>query len=533
MTTHKNPPLDLVLLQPQIGEHFTLQSFIEMGAMLVLWGAKLLGIWKGVQVSYHGGKYSIQRLLALDAYTKNTSLLSAFLLCIGTPFPMAVVVILQELVPLQRPEDGWRANYGFWIRTTIMAFIVNFTNVGQAPYFISDLTISKLQLALVAGCTSIMFTACAIPIVSHFMFPVPFFVLVFGPMYYVQQIIVFRLVMGARIFHRMLARRDQLVRYMAFVTIQFSLLFLYPAYETLFRITRGTQYQLPVILLLPVIKVFAKNMVLRCTIHVEDMTPEAAIFTVDYFNAIYVATCMQSSSSAAAIAAISFADLSQAIFMIYGLHRHTRTILSRFGQLAQRTSRSNSLLAITSMMCSDPPKFGNQFSQSIRIRSSFPHSLCMDDELLLNKLDSALEATRAGAKCQPCLDDTIVERNSQCLGNFADTQKYRAWYTRKPNDTVYPISSNLIGPVLSTRNKKVLQAALEVLFTVECLVVASYLEAVVPVLYSGYMLTMVHFPSATYHSEMTGITRENVGATVLPVFVFGCLQFYRLLCLQQ
>ncbi|KAE8984918.1 hypothetical protein PR001_g23044 [Phytophthora rubi] len=239
---------------------------------------------------------------------------------------MATLVILQELIPLQDPTAGWQANYGFWIRMTIVAFVVNLTNVGQAPYFIQGVSLSKVQLLLVAGCTSTVFTACALPIVAHFMFPVPFFVLVFGPMYYVLQIVVFRIVTGARILHQMLAHRDQLARYMAFVTIQFTLLFTYPAYEALFRIAQGTHYQVPVILLLlllPVIKVFAKNMVLRCTLHVEDMIPEAAIFTVDYFNAIYVATCMQSASSTAAITLMTVADLSQAFMMIYGLHLKT------------------------------------------------------------------------------------------------------------------------------------------------------------------------------------------------------------------
>ncbi|KAG7376231.1 hypothetical protein PHYPSEUDO_013994 [Phytophthora pseudosyringae] len=245
-----------------------------------------------------------------------------------------MLVLLQELIPLQDPNDGWKANYGFWIRDAIMAFVVNLTNLGQAPYFISDLPISKLQLVMVAACTSSAFTAVAIPIVAHFRFPVPFFMMTFAPLYYVLQIIVFRIVIGARIFHQILAHRSQLERYMAFITIQLTLVLLYPAYEALFHVAEGTRYQLLVILLLPVVKVVLKNMVLRCTMQLEDMMPEAAIFAVDYFNAIYVATCMQSSSSASAITAITMTDLSQALLMFYGLHQHTTKILSSVGRIS-------------------------------------------------------------------------------------------------------------------------------------------------------------------------------------------------------
>lgn len=54
--------------------------------------------------------------------------------------------------------------------------------------------------------------------------------------------------------------------------------------------------------------------------------------------------------------------------------------------------------------------------------------------------------------------------------------------------------------------------------------VTSYFEAVTPLFYSSYIFVMVRLPSAQYHTEMAGITRENVVATVLPTFVFGLLQ---------
>ncbi|KAG2808797.1 hypothetical protein PC129_g15239 [Phytophthora cactorum] len=489
-----------------------------MRARLAACGSRMLQSWKRLQVTYHGGKYSIQRLLALEAYTRSALSSRVLLLCIATPLPMATLVILQELIPLQDPKDGWKANYGFWLRDAITAFVVNLTNLGQAPFFITDLPISKLQLVIVAACTSTAFTAVAILIVAHFRFPVPFFLMAFAPLYYVVQIIVFRIVIGTRIFYRMLAQRFQLERYMAFITIQFTLVLLYPAYEAVFHVAEETWYHFLVILLLPVIKVVVKNMVLRCTIHLEDMMPEAAIFTVDYFNAIYVATCVQSSSSASAIMAITITDLTQALLMLYGLHRHTARTLPKLGRIVKEIPLNDSVLLSLSTLCRDLVNRDKQLDVGIRVRSCIPHQLSPIDEELIDKLDFLTNTTRVHVVQKAAIEghreDLSWDSNSTSITGSS-------WCSRRRSDVIYPSIQLNTTPA---EKLNILREALGVLFTTECLVVAAYLEAVVPLFYSGYMLVMVHFPSAQYHSEMVGVTRENVGATVFPVFVFAVLQ---------
>lgn len=76
-----------------------------------------------------------------------------------------------------------------------------------------------------------------------------------------------------------------------------------------------------------------------------------------------------------------------------------------------------------------------------------------------------------------------------------------------------------------------LRDSLEVLFTVECLVVTAYLEAVIPLFYTAYILVMVHLPSSRYHTEMVGMTPDNVVARILPVFTFGLLEIAPLVLL--
>ncbi|KAG7375425.1 hypothetical protein PHYPSEUDO_001285 [Phytophthora pseudosyringae] len=140
----------------------------------------------------------------------------------------------------------------------------------------------------------IVFTACAIVNSANVIF---LFRSLPTPIYNIIHFILFRVMLGIRMLRQLLAQREQLIQYMNLLHAQVMMMFVYPAYEVLVHFVQWSRFQLPVILLLPVMKVIIKNIVLRCTKHIEDMTPELVVFTVDFFNAIYVVTCVQSATS--------------------------------------------------------------------------------------------------------------------------------------------------------------------------------------------------------------------------------------------
>ncbi|KAI9980856.1 hypothetical protein PInf_010189 [Phytophthora infestans] len=249
----------------------------------------LLRAWKQLQVSYYGGKYSIERLFALEEYSKKTPSSRAIAVCLATPFPTVVVVLIQESIPLQDPTKGWRENYGFWLRAAILALVIGRVVVDQMNSFIGVLVSWKRKL-LLSVCAAVIFAFAAAFISAHKVFPVPFFVLTLVPLFYAIFAVIFRLVAGERVFRQMVASRVEFIRYIKFLVAENVVACTYPAYEALFRLAQGTQYQLPVIFLLPIMKMALRNMMLQCAVHMEDMTPEAVIFTVDFFNAVYVSS---------------------------------------------------------------------------------------------------------------------------------------------------------------------------------------------------------------------------------------------------
>ncbi|KAL4133991.1 hypothetical protein PRIC2_004305 [Phytophthora ramorum] len=84
---------------------------------------------------------------------------------------------------------------------------------------------------------------------------------------------------------------------------------------------------------------------------------------------------------------------------------------------------------------------------------------------------------------------------------------------------------------LDNLHRNILSETLDVLFTSECHLLTEYLESVIPLLYGSFILLVVHLPSAKYHVDLVGINRDNVGDTLVNVFVYALLEFASFLTL--
>ncbi|GMF16650.1 unnamed protein product [Phytophthora fragariaefolia] len=358
--------------------------------------------------------------------------------------------------------------------------------------------------------------------------------------------------MGADAIRRTKAQPNQFKQYLNNLHAQILMMFVYPIYEALFRTTEGSHFQLLVILLLPIIKVFLKDIVRKSTMHIGDMVPETVIFTVDFFNAIYVATCMQTSSSALSISAITITNILQTVAMLNGLHRRTGSISSKLHNLSQLSSENEKdlLLSVLCSLCRDPEKFKKQNRAGIMIRSCFPHHLSAADTIVLNTLDTAKKETSitrqqsakpAAVAPYPNSPDSSIRESIFSQQTHCPCFRNRVSFVSPTADSVnvvYPPNqqvkrSTTHKPKLddTSDHPVILRDSLEALFTIECLVVTTYLEAIIPLFYTTYVLVMIRLPSAKYHTEMVGITHDNVGARILPVFAFGLLEVASLVLL--
>ncbi|RLN91608.1 hypothetical protein BBJ28_00010019 [Nothophytophthora sp. Chile5] len=509
------------------------------------WVGEVWCVWSKLHVSYRGGRYSIERLLALDEYVQNTSLVRVLLVCLATPLPMAAIVISQEMVPLQDPTAAWGANYGYWIRAATVTGAVTHNMIVYAQLLVGGFSLSWRQLALLLPCSTVITSIIAMIIAAHLGFPIPFSVISMAPAFYMQLVLIFSATVGLRVIRGMVSNWSLLVKYSNFISAQQLMAIVYPMYQALFHAAKNTDYQLPAILLLPVIKLVVKNITLHCVTHMEDMLPETVIFAVDFFNALYLASCVESASSATTMIIMIVTDLSQSASVLYGLHRRTTAFLPRLQEAAGITTGGDDLLARACSLCRNPEKFEKQTRQRIRIHSCLPHRLSPTDRSLLDRLE------KLPASEDPKTPDwsSTARENVPLKATVAIEE--RSWYetswicarrrtatTIQPFGTSSPIvvasplgegSRQAKNPItnhqpLVTMHSNILEETLEAVFTSECLVLTAYLEAVIPVFYGNFMLVMVNVPSAKYHIELQGVTSDSVSVTVQTLFIFATLQ---------
>lgn len=118
----------------------------------------LFALWRHLQIS-HRGKFSVERLQALEDYTRHASLLRVVLLCAVTPVPALVLAIALESLPLRDPSEGWKANYMSWIRYQAVSFVISLGLVLQVKQMIPGLAFSMYRSLVIAIGTSVLHVA--------------------------------------------------------------------------------------------------------------------------------------------------------------------------------------------------------------------------------------------------------------------------------------------------------------------------------------------------------------------------------------
>eukprot|EP00644_Phytophthora_capsici_P004815 jgi/Phyca11/97285/e_gw1.1.1374.1 len=231
------------------------------------WGRLLSDTWFKMQVTHYGGKYSIERMLALEEYTRNTSLGRVLLVLFVSPLPVVVLLLGQESIPLQDPRGGWRANYGFWVRFAILQGVLGYTAVSVIKYLLDGATFSLRQMLLCSVCVGSSYTIAVMAISAHWTFPIPFVNVSVGLIWIIFFVLALRIVAGSSAFWRMMSQREQLLRLNKFCTIQILMTTFYPAYQVLFDAAKHTRFELPVILILPLVKLIMKSVLASSDTH--------------------------------------------------------------------------------------------------------------------------------------------------------------------------------------------------------------------------------------------------------------------------
>lgn len=122
----------------------------------------------------HRGSYSVERVLAFNAYCRRTSLIRVFGIFVVLPLPALAVDVGIECVPLQHPKDVWRANYGAFTRDSLMFFMICFGLCVQARQLTRGLTLSMIRITMASVAVTVCSISLRMLVAEMWVYPIPF-----------------------------------------------------------------------------------------------------------------------------------------------------------------------------------------------------------------------------------------------------------------------------------------------------------------------------------------------------------------------
>ncbi|TYZ57799.1 hypothetical protein PybrP1_012037 [[Pythium] brassicae (nom. inval.)] len=452
------------------------------------WSA-LLQFWSKVQIS-HRGKYSIERLQALEEYCKSASRLRVAIVCCLTPIPAFLLLLALECIPLRDPSEGWKANYPTWIRSEIVSYSVAQGLLLQVTGMIPGIPMAPATSVLVALCSSASCMALLIAITAQLVYPLPFAIVLSVMPFVIIFPIFFGLAIGRRPFLIVPNLALQLQRQLLVLFAQATLVLVYPTFNAVFMSLSLTG-QLMALSLLPAVKILIKNIVARASGHLEDYIPEIVAFSVDVFNSLYVSACMQSSTRWLTTSLVMAFDAAQAVLAARDIQRRT-TAVQRWNPSGMWQSPQG-ILSDALEVCAHPELLSATAFQKIRLRSPI-------------KLE-------------------ISERNRGVLSSLV---RHRAKMRGlgSANNRRRRTSVLFSGPQTRFKSQKTLliHQTLKMLFQCEYFILVEYIECAAPLLYAMYSTAIYYLPNAVYFPQTANLTEADVASTALYLFGYALLE---------
>ncbi|KAF1791704.1 hypothetical protein GQ600_25843 [Phytophthora cactorum] len=188
---------------------------------------------------------------------------------------------------------------------------------------VPGLHIGSVQVLLMPVISSGGAVAFMLAMSSVIGFPLPFTLVVGILVWFVVLVVCFVAFFG-RILKRDPVLLRELLRSIVVLICQVLLTFVYPAYLYGF-ISIEPANQKFYVMLLPIIKIIAKNWISYCLGNKFDLLPQIMIFNVDVFNALYVSSSMQASQSngcfRCSARVVSISDIQHFMKTIFVLRR--------------------------------------------------------------------------------------------------------------------------------------------------------------------------------------------------------------------
>ncbi|KAK1945890.1 hypothetical protein P3T76_002938 [Phytophthora citrophthora] len=514
--------------------------------------ARLEESWNAIQVGRQGS-YSVERLESFDHYCKTTSRVRVISVCVLTPVPPLVTIVLLECMPLRPPSDGWAANWVFWIRLAMVAFIMAFSGTSQMVTLVPDMNPTFIRRQLVAWFSTTLYVGGFL-VAAYLLsvFPIPLLLYIGGFFVGIYHPVVMVLVFGKQTFSPKAPCHHNLQQYMSYFRAFVAISNVYPLYKVMYGFV-PVAYRAVVVFVMPIWRLGVKRFVVGAVRPLEDYIPGIVAMTVDFYSTLFASVCMTTSSSAYLSVLFIGADIGQSLLefrevrananVVFELLRDRHKSSERFQKGVSRRGsftnnpKASNLIALVLAVTRDPTSFHIATLKNVRLRACFPHPLSKEQEAALRVLgetniyDNVDTSSRSPTPKRPWAHRIRVKRATiaPTTSNIITTTSTN---TEEANTTFSPVevfSATLKHNAVSgKRSKALVQQSLALLFHCEYLVLVEYVECIVPLIYLIFKLALENLPNVVFYPGGAG----NFGPeAALSIFVFALLEIGSLILL--
>ncbi|KUF85261.1 hypothetical protein AM587_10005539 [Phytophthora nicotianae] len=475
---------------------------------------KLSDCWHQSHIG-HRSQYSIERLLAFRDYHQRTSIARVICVCVLTPIPALLTAFSLDCIPLKPPADGWQVNYAVWIRLFLGLFSATVGVAFQVRAVIEPDTLSMTGVAAIALGTAMCSVSTLLGLAVIWRFPTPFgYILNIGP--YVLFLSTFTiLVIGPRVLQRSPVLREQINSQLLIIVSQGVVVGCFTIFSAVFNLLSGTQ-QTIFILVMPLIKFVTKQNIANVAESYHEYVGPVVVFSVDLFNVFYASICMQASKSIMTTVIIMAADSFHLMLALQAIFHQTRNTAT----LPKPKSQSF-IQELLSLMEKDVEV--HPCGRRARLLAPFP--LPLSDE----SRQVVMRFTRTGT----FTNDTVINRRRSTKRNPGTNNSTN---TATQNNQTAPSSAMVpLGPLASNTqdnndttkatSRDIIVDGLHTLFHSEYILLAEYIEFIIPMLYAPYLVALFHLPIAAYYPSTASMTLHKLKHTVTSFLIYGTIEF--------
>ncbi|TMW60917.1 hypothetical protein Poli38472_000959 [Pythium oligandrum] len=474
------------------------------------------------------GRYSVERLYQMKTYTERVSWGRLLTVFIVSMVPCLVATISVECIPLRPISEGLAGSKTFYIRSWIVVHISGILAFQHYRQLIPRLPSSLRQIWIMALVLATGVIASQYLCARWIGYPVPFLSILVGPAYMTMLFLNIGFAWG-KFLSQNKAVLKELVQLQGLISAMFTLCFVYPVYVYFFvRIPSSLQPLFAV--LLPIIKLAAKNMVSPYCKYIEDSKPEAVIFNVEIFHAYFVSICMQNSTSFRTTALLMLMDFVHAGLSLRDISQLAGEIRGMRRKLKDKQQSQN---PNTSQPLGDLPAhvlFLLQSDQrvietgSIRVQSH--HPLSGPTALFLVKPSNSIAPmnTILPTEVKPIQQNGPMTDASRLHTNFDLLRIHH----HLPESEQRLLLESLDTNARAEYAAKVLQ----LMHMVEFLVLIEFTEVIIPFVYSTYLYATFFLPNHLYHDQLRDVDEAELRRTLSHVVIYGMLELLSLLIFQ-